>query len=124
MNWNEFSPELTTLIIGVVVLALTFLVALFRRINRQELIDLVTRWSPDQFDSLLGNLAGRAYDAVEQLATAYEHMTNEQKQQLAIKILQQLARAIGIILTNKAALAVLESYIYRRKNVSTPAPER
>lgn len=124
MDLNELSPELTALLVGAIVLVLTFLVALFRRASRQQVIDFVTTFTPDQLDGLLGNLAGRAYDAVEQLANAYESLTSEQKQQLAIKILQQLARAIGIILSKKAALAVLESYIYRRQNEAIPGPER
>jgi hypothetical protein len=116
MNLNLNDLELQVLIplsLGI----LGALVALVRGISRQQAIAFVTRYTPDQVDALAELLAGRAYDAVEQLAEAYGEMTREEKQETAIKLIQQLAAAIGWALKQDAAKAMMESHI-RQQRVS------
>jgi ABC-type branched-subunit amino acid transport system substrate-binding protein len=101
----------------LVVALLTVLVVLFRRIQRADVQKFIEKHSPAELQQLLTWAALMAYDAVEQLATAYEGMTSEQKQALAVKMIQTLLRAFGVPVPASAARAVLEREIYHKRLV-------
>jgi ABC-type branched-subunit amino acid transport system substrate-binding protein len=102
---------------------LTVLVVVFRRITRPAVQKFVEQHSPAALQQLLVWAALTAYDAVEQMADAYESMTSEQKQELAVKLIQSLLKAFGVPVPAAAACAVLEREIYvKRLAAHQPAP--
>jgi len=100
----------------VIVLAtaiLTILVMVFRRLERKALLEQVMRLSPNQFDSWAANIVSKAYDAVEQLAEVYEGMSSEEKQKLAVKLIQSMYKTwIGLTVSGSAATTLLEAFIF------------
>lgn len=99
----------------LLVALLTVATYLFRRLPRAAVQKWVETHSPAQLQQLLTWAALMAYDAVEQLADAYEGMTSEQKQALAVKLIQELLKAFGVPVPASAAKAVLEREIYQKR---------
>lgn len=99
----------------LLVALLTVLATLFRRLQRADVQRFIEQHSPAELERVLTWAALTAYDAVEQLATAYAGMTSEQKQALAIKMIQTLLKAFGVPIPASAARAVLEREIYHKR---------
>lgn len=119
----------TNLEIGIAFLTLLLLalagaaVALFRlNLTRSRVKALLERHSPESVQAIVVWAGLKAYDAVEQIADAYEGMTSEQKQALAAKYAQAL---IELVLYGKAsktaATALLESQIRAEKHPALAA---
>ncbi len=99
----------------LLVALLTVAVYLFRRLPRAAVQRWVAQHSPAALQQVLTWAALTAYDAVEQMADAYEGMTSEQKQALAVKLIQELLKAFGVPVPASAAKAVLEREIYQKR---------
>lgn len=115
----EGDLEIVVAIVAAVILAvLTGGVALFRaNVKRDKFKAWIETHSPEDLKEVAVWAALKAYDAVEQVASAYESMSSEEKQALAAKYAQAL---ISLVLYGKASTlastALLESQIRADKH--------
>ncbi|MBN1964848.1 MAG: hypothetical protein JW910_09385 [Anaerolineae bacterium] len=116
MNVNV---EIVTLIAGILVILIGFAVMQFRKVRREQVAAYVREHSPADLQGVLVWASMRAYDAVEQLSEAYEALTPDQKQKLAVKFINALIRmATTGQVSAEAATAMLESQIYAGKQAT------
>lgn len=112
--------------IGILTIVIGALLAggllLFRQVKREPFRAFVERISPDALQPLAVWAALQAYDAVEQVATAYGEMTNEEKQAQAAEWATAIYDFLATgRLSKDAATALLEAQIYN--GTSAPAPK-
>lgn len=106
------------------VALMTVAVALFRRINRDRAILFVTDLTPERFDALAAQAAAWAYDGAEQLSSAYETMSDAEKQRwAAMRIQEFMAFVAGHRPPRALAIMWLEAYITRKGQQGVPAPD-
>lgn len=116
------SSDLIITILSVVVFALlTIALVLFRQVKRVDLSAFVEHVTPDGLQPIALWAVTHAYDAVEQVASAYESMSSEEKQEQAAEWATEIYQFLTTgKLTQGAATALLEAQIYASK---APAPE-
>ena len=121
----ELSNEVLVIVGFVVLAVLGGAVYLWRTYFTLDAIERAMRkLAPDEVEALVLKVTRMAYDAVEQYVKAYEDLTSEQKQELALRYARAL---ILLLLTGKmtplAAEATLESNIYRQRNYRVVGPD-
>lgn len=115
----DTNVQIITVVVAAVLLALMGAgVALFRaNVSREKVKALLEKYSPDDIKAIVVWAGLKAYDAVEQVASAYEGLSSEEKQALAAKYAEALIKLVLFGKTSElASNALLESQIRADKH--------
>jgi uncharacterized protein (DUF2344 family) len=113
---DSIHPELIVFVGMVIVAALGLALGLWRKVKRDQVQQFVQQHAPEDLKGIAVWAARTAYDAVEQVASAYEAMSNEEKQAQAAKWAEALYKWITTgIASREAATALLEAQIHASK---------